>query len=83
MHDANHFNLKMDRFSTDPSNQICDKSGNLPKQKIVSGSGNASGPLINLLQKKKPPVSMQLKSNNGQSGASIPVVSSNIGFNSG
>ena len=73
----------MDRFPTDPSNQICDKSGNLPKQKVVAGSANASGPLINLLQNKKPPVSMQLKANNGQSGTSIPVVSSNIGFTSG
>ena len=73
----------MDRFPTDPSSQVCDKSGNLPKQKVVLGSVNASGPLINLLQKKKPPVSMQLKSNDGQSGTSIQVVSSNIGFNSG
>lgn len=73
----------MDRFPSDPSNQVCDKSGNLSKQKVIAAIGNTSGPLINLLQNKKPPVSMHLKNNNGQSVASIPVVSTNIGFNSG
>ena len=69
-----------------PSSEICDKSGSLPKQKMkVAGTANATsnGPLINLLQNKKPPVSMHLMGNTNQKTSSMTVVSSSLGFNSG
>ena len=72
----------MEHFSSNYSNQNCDKGVSIPKQKTSKETSNTTGPLINLLHNKNPPVSMQIKTNNNHGLSSIPV-SSNISFNSG
>ena len=55
-----------------------------PKHKGSTAVGsNSSGPLVNLLQNKRPPVSIHLRNGCNQVGSSAATASSTIGFTSG